>query len=134
MNNTNYLHSDITSICINAFFKVYNNLGHGFLEKVYVAALILELKKAGLEAMREVPIDVFYEKNKIRVYFSDIIVNRKVIIEVKAAEALNPAHEAQLINYLKASEIEVGLLFNFGKKPETIRRVLTAAYKKHKKS
>lgn len=108
---------------------------NGFLEKVYVAALIMELKKAGLEAMREVPIYVFYEKNKIGVYFSDIIVNRKVIIEVKAAEALNPAHEAQLINYLKASEIEVGLLFNFGKKPETIRRViLTAAYKKHKKS
>ena len=134
MNNSNYLHSDLTAICLNAFFKVYNSLGLGFLEKVYVTALVMELKKAGLVALREVPIDVFYEKIKIGVYFSDIIVNNKVIIEVKAAEALNPAHEAQLINYLKASEIEVGLLFNFGKKPETIRRVLTSAYKKHNKS
>lgn len=134
MNSSNNLNFDLTAICINAFFKVYNIGVHGFLEKVNLTALVRELKKAGLKAMREATIDVYYEKSKTGLYVSDIMANRKVIIEVKAAEALNPAHEAPLINYLKASEIEVGLLFNFGKKPERIRRVLTAAYKKHNKS
>lgn len=136
MNNTNsnYLHSDITAKCLEAFYKVYNKLGHGFLEKIYVNALSIELKKAGLSIQREYPIDVYYEGDKIGVYYSDIMINEKVIIEVKAVDVLIPAHEAQLINYLRATDIEVGLLFNFGKKPESKRKVLTAPYKEHKKS
>jgi GxxExxY protein len=127
--NDNYLHSDLTSQIIKAFYKVYNTLGYGFLEKVYENALLFEIRSSGLLCSRQIPIDVFYGPEKVGFYFADLIVNESVIIEVKAAEALCEEHEAQLTNYLKATTIEVGLLLNFGKKPDFKRKVFSAEFK-----
>ena len=125
----NYLHSDITSLIIKAFYKVYNHLGYGFLEKVYQNSLLIELRRLNLDCQPLYPIDVFYEKLKVGFYIADIIVNNCVIIEIKAAECLCEDHEAQLTNYLKATDIEVGILLNFGKKPEFKRKVFSKEYK-----
>ncbi len=130
----NYLHSDITGLIIKAFFNVYNKLGYGFLEKVYVNALLIELRRMRLFCSSQVPIKVFYDELEIGFYIADIVVNDSVIIEVKAAEALCEEHEAQLTNYLKATEIEVGLLLNFGKKAEFKRKVFSTEYKNLKLS
>ena len=116
-------HSDITEAIIRAFYKVYNTLGFGFLEKVYENALYLELLGNGLSVQRQKPIKVHYETNLVGEYFADLIVNDVVILELKAAEGLIKEHELQLINYLKATEIEVGLLLNFGTKPQFKRLV-----------
>lgn len=132
--NSNYLHSDITGLIIKAYFKVYNSLGYGFLEKVYENAMAIELKKLGLTCEQQKPIEVFYENQVIGAYFADLIVNDLIIIELKAAETICQSHEAQLVNYLRACNIEVGLLLNFGKEPQHRRRVLTAEYKKDKKN
>ena len=125
----NYLHSDITSVIIKAFFRVYNKLGYGFLEKVYHNSLLIELKKFGLDCFSLYPIDVYYEKDKVGFYVADILVNKHVIVEIKAAESLCEEHEAQLTNYLKATDIEVGLLLNFGKKAEFKRKDFSREYK-----
>jgi len=117
-----YKHSDLTEQIIGAFFAVYAALGYGFLENVYVKALIIELKKRGLKAQDRLPIHVYYDGQLIGEYFADIVVNELVILEIKAAKALVAEHEAQLLNYLKATPYEVGLLLNFGPKPETKRR------------
>lgn len=130
----NYKHSDITGIIIKAFYNVYNQLGYGFLEKVYENALLIELRKFNLECVAQNPIEVFYDELKVGFYIADIIVNDSVIIEVKAAEALCEEHEAQLTNYLRATEIEVGLLLNFGKKAEFKRKVFSEEYKNLNKS
>lgn len=130
----NYKHSDITGIIIKAFYNVYNQLGYGFLEKVYENALLIELKKFNLECISQSPIEVFYDDLKVGFYIADIIVNNSVIIEVKAAEALCEEHEAQLTNYLRATDIEVGLLLNFGKTPEFKRKVFSKEFKNLNKS
>jgi GxxExxY protein len=132
--NSNYLHSDITGLIIKAYFKVYNSLGYGFLEKVYEDAMAIELKKLGLLCEQQKPIEVFYENQVIGTYFADLVVNDLIIVELKSAETLCQAHEAQLVNYLRASKIEVGLLLNFGKEPQHKKRVFTTEYKKDKKS
>ena len=124
-NYENYKHSDITEKIIRAFFTVYNTLGYGFLEKVYENALIIELKKLKLFVEKQKPIYVYYNGELVGEYFADLTVNKCVIIEIKAVESLREEHEYQLINYLKATEIEVGLLLNFGKKPEFRRKVFT---------
>ena len=111
-----YLHKELTAEIINRFYKVYNTLGYGFLEKVYEKALKYELEKAGFNVERQKPINVYYETELVGEYFADLLVENKVIIELKAAETICEEHENQLINYLKATEIEVGLLLNFGKK------------------
>ncbi len=121
----NYKHSDITDLIIKAFYNVYNVLGYGFLEKVYENALFIELLNLGLEVKRQEPIKVFYLDKEVGTYFADIVVNDIVIIELKAAEAIVDAHEAQLTNYLRATNIEVGLLLNFGKQPQIKRKVFT---------
>lgn len=130
----NYKHSDITGIIIKAFYNVYNQLGYGFLEKVYENALLIELKKFNLECVAQKPVEVFYDELKVGFYIADIIVNNAVIIAVKAAEALCEEHEAQLTNYLRATDIEVGLLLNFGKKAELKRKVFSEEYKNLNKS
>ncbi len=129
--SANYLHSELTSLIIKAFYKVYNTLGHGFLEKVYENSMAIELKKMGLGVLHQVKIDVFYDGEKVGNYFADLVVEEKIIIELKAMEALITEHEAQLVNYLKATPIEVGLLLNFGEKPQHKRRVLTNNYKQN---
>ena len=121
----NYKHSEITDIIIKCYFAVYNKLGYGFLEKVYENALLIELRKTGIFCSSQFPIEVYYDEDKIGQYFADIIVNDSVIIEIKAAEALCEEHENQLVNYLKATEIEVGLILFFGKKPQFKRKIFT---------
>jgi len=129
--NTNYKHSEITDKIIKAFYNVYNKLGYGFLEKVYEHAMLIELPKFGLSCQNQFPIKVYYDNKAIGDYFADIIVNDVVIVELKAAESLCSEHECQLINYLKATELEVGLLLNFGKEPHFKRKVLTNDFKNH---
>jgi GxxExxY protein len=130
----NYKHSDITGIIIKAFYNVYNQLGYGFLEKVYENSLLIELRKSELECVAQHPIEVFYDNSKVGFYIADIIVNNCVIVEIKATEAICEEHEAQLTNYLKATDVEVGLLLNFGKKAEFKRKVFSTEYKNLKKS
>ncbi len=101
---------DLTERILAAFFRVYNNLGYGFLEKVYENALLIELKRAGLSTEPQRPITVRYDEQVIGEYFADLLVEDKVIVEIKATKCLAAEHEAQLLNYLKATEIEVGLL------------------------
>ena len=119
------LQEDITKQIIKAYYKVYNTLGYGFLEKVYQKALLIELRGMGFKCVEEAPIRVYYSDVQVGDYRADIIVDDSVIIENKAAESLAEEHEYQLINYLKATEIEVGLLLNFGKKPEFKRKIFT---------
>jgi GxxExxY protein len=129
MTNENYKHSEITSKIIKGFYNVYNKLGYGFLEKVYERSLLIELKKLELDVVNQVPIKVYYDSVEVGTYFADLIVNNIVIIEIKAAEGLIEEHEVQLINYLKATEIEIGLLLNFGKEPAFKRKVFSNQYK-----
>jgi GxxExxY protein len=118
-----------TEQIIKAFYKVYNTHSFGFLEKVYQNSLLLELRRMGFYCEKQKPIKVFYEGEVVGEYFADIVVNNSVVIELKAAETLVEEHEHQLINYLKATTIEVGLLLNFGKKPEFRRKVFTNSRK-----
>ena len=122
---SDYLYEELTSKVIASFYKVYNTLGFGFLEKVYENALMIELRNNGFEVEKQKPINVQYYNKIVGEYFADLIVEDKVILELKAAEALVQEHELQLINYLKATEIEVGLLLNFGKKPEIRRKIFS---------
>ena len=115
----------MTDKIISAFYKVYNTLGYGFLEKVYENALAFELKQEGLKVFQQKNIKVYYQKQAVGDYFADIIVNESVIMEIKAAEGLREEHKAQLINYLKATDKEIGLLLNFGKKAEFKRVIFT---------
>jgi GxxExxY protein len=119
------LHGEVTDLILKAFYHVYNTLGYGFLEKVYRQALVVTLRKWGLRARPEVPIKVYFEGELVGEYFADLVVNDCVILELKAAEALCPSHEAQLVNYLRATDIEVGMLLNFGRKPEFRRKLFT---------
>jgi GxxExxY protein len=107
------------------FYQVHYKLGFGFLEKVYKNALYLELTEAGLQCETEKPINVHYNGKVVGVFYADIIVEKKIILELKAAESLCKENEYQLINYLKACEMEVGLLLNFGKKAEIKRIIYT---------
>lgn len=117
------LYSEITGEIIKAFYKVYNTLGYGFLEKVYENALAFELEANNLRVETQLPIKVYYNSREVGEYFADIIVEGKVIVEIKTAVAIDKAHESQLLNYLKATEIEVGLILNFGQKAEYKRKV-----------
>jgi GxxExxY protein len=117
-----YKHSDLTEQIIGAFYAVYSALGYGFLEKVYVNALMIELRQRGMNADDEFKINVYYSGQQVGEYYADLIVNNLVILEIKAVKNLADEHEAQLLNYLKATPYEVGLLLNFGPKPETKRR------------
>lgn len=108
------IYQDVTDKIIKAFYNVYNTLGYGFLEKVYENALVYELDKLGLNTIQQKPIKVYYDKILVGEYFADIIVENKVVIELKAVEAFQESHANQLMNYLKATDMEVGLLLNFG--------------------
>jgi GxxExxY protein len=105
---------ELTELIIGCAMKVHSTLGCGFLESVYQRAMLLELKRAGLKAVKEVPLKVFYGDDVVGDFFADIVVEGKVIVENKAMEALSASHEAQLVNYLTATGLNVGLLFNFG--------------------
>ena len=113
---------EITYEIRGAIFEVNKVLGHGFLEKVYENALLVELKKRGLEADSQVPLDVSYKGETVGEYFADIIVAEKVLLELKAIEKLEKVHEAQILNYLHATGISVGLLVNFSYPKAEVRR------------
>ena len=117
-------HSELTGKIIECAYKVHNTLGFGFLETVYQNSLLIELAKSALKAEKEKPIKVRYENQIVGDYITDIIVEEKVILELKAVKELHAAHEVQLVNYLKATGIEVGLLINFGESVEVKRKIL----------
>ncbi len=117
------LHEETTEKIIKAYYKVYNTLGHGFLEKVYENAMAIELRKMGFKVNKQKNIKVYYESEEVGDYFADLLIDDLIIVELKAAEGICENHEAQLINYLKATMVELGLLLNFGKKPEFKRKI-----------
>lgn len=117
------LHQDLSSLIIKTFYEVCNELGYGFLEKVYQNALLIELKNRGLQVSSNEKIKVYYKGENVGDYYADIIVNNTIIVELKATEFIVEAFENQLLNYLRGTDCEVGLLLNFGKKPEFKRRV-----------
>ncbi|MGE3801812.1 MAG: GxxExxY protein [Candidatus Kapaibacterium sp.] len=124
------LHQNLTSYVIGCFYTVYNALGYGFLESVYERALKIELERNGTLVERQSKIEVFYGHDLVGEFYADLLVNNSVIIELKATERLHPQHEAQLLNYLKATSVEVGLLLNFGEHPQIIRRIYSNDRKK----
>src|SRR2546430_2740909 len=111
-------HKELTETIIGVFFEVYNELGHGFLESVYERAFEIALTAKGIDVLRQIQIPVSFRGQSVGDFVADMLVERSVLLELKAARTLDSAHEAQLLNYLRATEIEVGLLFDFGIKPE----------------
>jgi len=109
------LHEEMTKKILGICFDVLNELGSGFLESVYKKALLLALKQAGVRAQGEVQVEVAFRGENVGIFFADIVVEDKVLLEIKAVRALAPEHQAQVINYLKATGLEVGLLLNFGR-------------------
>lgn len=124
------LYKELTGQILKAFYDVYNELGYGFLERVYQNALFLELKSRGFNVEAQKKITVYYKGIEVGDYFADIIVNDTVILELKACDYLVDEFEYQLLNYLKSTSCEVGLLLNFGKEPEFVRKVFKNSNKK----
>ncbi len=120
--NTDLKYKELTDAVICCYYAVYNALGYGFLEKVYLNSLIHELTKRSISAFSQYPIPVYYDKKIVGEYFADVVVENSLIVEIKAVRNILLEHEAQLLNYLKAMDIEVGLLLNFGPKPEFRRK------------
>jgi GxxExxY protein len=116
-------HKELTETIIGVFYEVYNELGYGFLESVYEKAFEIALTSKGLNVLRQIQVPVWFRGQKVGDFVADILVDKSVLLELKATRMLDSAHEAQLLNYLRATEIEVGLLFNFGIKPE-FRRLI----------
>jgi len=118
------LNQDLTNSIIRCFYNVYNSLGYGFLEKVYENAMCIELQKMGLKCHPQQKIEVHFKGHKVGTYFADIVVEDLVIIELKTSPLIDE-HEYQLLNYLKATEMEVGLLLSFGKDAKFTRKIFT---------
>ena len=123
-------HSEITQRIIGVFFQVYNELGHGFLELVYVEALAEALRESGLRIDRELPLAVRFRGRVVGRFRADLVVGGTVLVEVKACSQLKSIHHAQVLNYLRATALEVGLLVNFGPRPQ-FKRLLFDNYYKH---
>lgn len=122
---TNLLHKSITDAILKAYYNVYNELGSGFLEKVYQNSMFFELKSFGLKVEAQKQIKVYFKNQLVGDFYSDLLIEDKVIVELKATEFLMDIHTAQIINYLKATPIEVGMLLNFGEEPEFKRVIYT---------
>lgn len=138
-NSNNLLHKDITDKILKVFYHVYQELGFGFLEKIYQNAMYMELLESGFKCEAQKLIKVWYGGKVMGEYYADMVVNDVVILELKASSTLLAEHEAQLLNYLRSTEAEVGLLLNFGLKPEVRRKIFTndrknlrAAHRQHK--
>jgi GxxExxY protein len=119
---TDYAHAPVTEAIIGAFYRVYNEMGYGFLEKVYENAMTIALQEAGLTVVQQAPIQVHFAGRIVGRYDADLLVNDIVIVELKVANAIAPEHEAQLLNYLKATRYEVGLLLNFSPTKAEVKR------------
>jgi GxxExxY protein len=126
-----YKHQELTEVIIGAFYEVYNELGYGFLESVYQEAMLIVLREKGMTVEAQRPLPVWFRGGKIGDFRPDLIVGNLVVAELKAARALEPFHEAQLLNYLRASDIEVGLLLNFGPVAKIKRMVFANENKKN---
>ena len=128
--NTDLRHFELTQKIIAVFYEVYNELGHGFLESVYQESLILALKDVGLTAQSPIEIPVWFRGHQVGKFEGDVLVEKCVLLELKAARTLDSSHKAQLLNYLRATEIEIGLLLNFGVRPEIKRLIYDNPRKK----
>ena len=117
------LHEEISEKVIGTFYDVYNELGHGFLESVYENAMVIALREKGMRVEQQVEIPVWFRSQKIGVFYADLVVEGVLIVELKAVRSFDPSHEAQLLNYLRATAIEIGLLLNFGVRPEVKRKI-----------
>lgn len=122
--NQQFRHGELTQAIIGAYYDVYNALGYGFLEKVYENSLALKLRQLGHDVQQQEPIHVYFAGQVVGAYYADLIVDKLVIVELKAVKTLGNEHEAQLMNYLKSTRFEVGLLFNFGPEPRFVRKIL----------
>jgi GxxExxY protein len=116
-------HEQLTEKIIGVFYDVYNELGYGFLESVYEESMGIALSDAGISIERQVPVPVWFRGREIGVFRADLLVDRKVLLELKSARSIESAHEAQLLHYLKATEVEIGLLLNFGHRAQ-FRRLI----------
>jgi GxxExxY protein len=116
-----YKHQELTEQIIGVFYEVYNELGYGFLEKIYEEAMARVLKAKGFQVHQQASIPVWFRGQTIGVYDADLVINDVVLVELKACKALDPSHEAQLLHYLRSTEIEIGLLLNFGPRPRVCR-------------
>jgi GxxExxY protein len=130
MTDSSYKHSELTETIIGVFYDVYNELGYGFLESVYRNSLRLALIEKGLLVEQEVPVSVFFRGNNVGDFRADLVVNGMLLLELKTAEKIVPAHESQVINYLRSTALELGLVLNFGPKPQ-VRRLLLDNIRKH---
>lgn len=117
-------HNELSEKIIGLFYEVYNALGYGFLEKVYENALAIELRRAGLAVIQQERIKVYYRGAVVGDYFADMVVNGLILLEIKTAKSILEGHEAQTVNYLRATEYEVGLILNFGPRPRVKRKLL----------
>jgi GxxExxY protein len=127
---TDLEHSELTAKIIGVFYDVYNELGYGFLESVYEDCMMIALHDANIAARGQVPLPVWFRGHRIGEFRADILVENTVLLELKAARAFDPAHEAQLLHYLKSTQIEVGLLLNFGAQPQFRRLIFNNERKK----
>jgi GxxExxY protein len=116
-------HEEITGKILKAFYTVYGKLGYGFLEKVYAKSMTIELRHLELSVVAEAAVPVYYNGELVGEYYADLVVEEKVIVELKAARILSAEYESQLLNYLKATRYEVGMLLNFGPRPDTRRKI-----------
>lgn len=128
--DSNYKHSELTNVIIAVCYEVYNELGYGFLESVYRNALRFALLEKGLSVSHEVPVAVFFRGKNVGDFRADLVVNGTVLLELKTAERIVPAHESQVLNYLRSTSLELGLVLNFGPKPQ-VRRLLLDNSRKH---
>ncbi|MFV8355583.1 GxxExxY protein [Flavobacterium sp. XS1P32] len=122
---TEILHKELSEAILKVFYEVYNELGYGFLENVYQNAMYFELKSQGFKVEAQKQIKVYYKNDLVGNFIADLLIDDLIIIELKACDTLVKAHYAQTLNYLKATNIEIGLLLNFGEKPEIKRLIFT---------
>lgn len=127
MTTADLLHADVTATVLSAYFRVYNQLGPGFLESVYAASLAVELTTRGVKYVRECPTTVYYDGHPVGRFVADLIVERRVLVELKAVETMHDAHGRQVVNYLLATGVQVGLLLNFGAARPQFRRFVGRA-------
>jgi GxxExxY protein len=129
----NYKHSELTELIIDVFYEVYNELGFGFLESVYRNSLHLALLEKGLAVEQEVPVTVFFRGKNVGDFRADLVVNETILLELKTAEQIVAAHESHVLNYLRSTSLELGLILNFGPRPQ-VRRLLLDNSRKHAKA
>jgi GxxExxY protein len=134
MADQEYKHAELTEKLIGIFFEVYNELGHGFLESVYEQAYVLVLKSKGIQFQQQCPMNVVFRGVNVGEFRADLIVEQAVIVEMKAVQKLDLSHEKQLLNYLRATDLEVGLLLNFGPSAQIRRLVLEKERKRLRRS